>query len=294
MLETLLADCSIIEGVELQITLDDRVDIKRDDTIIHTVNDEQDYMSTVLSLAKTCDYTWVIAPESNGVLTRAITMLEDIHCGLINCDSQSSEICSDKLVCNQVLSEAGINVIPILAAEQLADYQGQVIAKKRVGAGCEEVQIFESCADASAYTENPQEWIVQPFVIGKHRSLSAIFTATDFIILSCNEQVLSSGNRPSIKACIVNQSEITEQHHELMKKIAQCLPGLNGYVGIDYIESGNEIYIVDINPRLSTSYVGLNRVLKENPAQLCINAVMHQSLPQSIERNAHTVEIALG
>ena len=294
MLETLLADCSAIPGIELQITLDDRVKLNHDNYFTHLINDEQDYMDIVMKLAQECDYTWVIAPESNGVLTHIIKMLEDIKCKLINCDTQSSQLCSDKLACNQLLSEAGINVIPVMSAEQLSDYQGPVIVKKRAGAGSEELQIFGNGSDASVFAEDEQEWIVQPYIEGKHKSLSAIFSNSEFIILSCNEQVLSDGNQPSLRACIVNQYDVGEKHQGVVEKIAKSLPGLKGYVGIDYVDSNNEIYVVDINPRLSTSYVGLNRALKHNPARLCIDAVMHQLLPENIERNTDAVEVTLG
>ena len=294
MLERLLADCSTIQGIDLQITLDERVKLNQSNIPAHIIQDEQDYMDILIESAQGCDATWIIAPESNGMLTQIITSLENSHCKLINCSSQSSLVCSDKLACNQVMSEVGIHVVPIMSAKQLTDYQAPVIVKKRIGAGSEELQIFDSGASATVFAEDSKEWIVQPYIQGRHMSLSVIFSDDDFIILSCNEQVLSDGDRPKLKACIVNQNVVTEKHNIVARKIAKCLPGLKAYVGIDYIDSNNELYVVDINPRLSTSYVGLSRALKHNPAQLCIDAAIHQSLPEYIERNKCVVEVGLG
>ena len=35
------------------------------------------------------------------------------------------------------------------------------------------------------------------------------------------------------------------------------VPGLKGYVGIDMVLSDDECYVIEINPRLTTSYLGL-------------------------------------
>ena len=49
------------------------------------------------------------------------------------------------------------------------------------------------------------------------------------------------------------------------------MPGLFGFVGIDILIRNDMIYIVEINPRLTTSYVGLNETIGCNMVDLLLN-----------------------
>ncbi|TFF87311.1 MAG: ATP-grasp domain-containing protein, partial [Promethearchaeota archaeon] len=49
-----------------------------------------------------------------------------------------------------------------------------------------------------------------------------------------------------------------------------------GYFGIDFIIKGKNILFIEINPRLTTSYLGLRNVLDQNPAKLIYNAKTSQ------------------
>ena len=49
------------------------------------------------------------------------------------------------------------------------------------------------------------------------------------------------------------------------------LPGLFGFVGIDILVKKNDIYIVEVNARLTTSYVGVYKTIGCNMIDLLIN-----------------------
>ena len=57
----------------------------------------------------------------------------------------------------------------------------------------------------------------------------------------------------------------------LINDIKRIMPGLIGFVGIDILINNNKIYIVEINPRLTTSYVGLYETIGCNMIDLLIN-----------------------
>jgi predicted ATP-grasp superfamily ATP-dependent carboligase len=54
----------------------------------------------------------------------------------------------------------------------------------------------------------------------------------------------------------------------LTKEIAEALPGLWGYVGIDFIEN-HELgpLVLEINPRLTSSYAGIRQATGINVAE---------------------------
>lgn len=294
MLQALLSDCACIDDVELQTSLDFRVKLNLEGVETMTIQADDSYMQLVKQIASDCDYTWIIAPESEGVLEQMITELGDENLKLINSDASSVRICSDKLICSQYMRDADIATIPILDADELEYYQGSVIAKKRYGAGCEGLRIFDSGIDAKSYAQDVHQWIVQPYYEGQHKSLSVLCSNGDARVLSCNQQILSQDDQPILEACLVNQAEVTEYNEGLAVAVAKCFPGLKAYVGIDFVEVNGKAYVVDINPRLSTSYVGLRKVLHQNPAKLCIDTVMKNLMPKNVERNKDLIEVSLG
>ena len=46
------------------------------------------------------------------------------------------------------------------------------------------------------------------------------------------------------------------------KKAVECFSGLRGYVGVDVVLAEEKAFVVDVNPRLTTSYVGLSKTAK--------------------------------
>ena len=91
----------------------------------------------------------------------------------------------------------------------------------------------------------------------------------------------------------MNAVPITNSMQTLVDNIAQTFSGLTGYVGVDLIKANGAYVVIDINPRLTSSYVGLSEVLASNPAELCIQTILDQKLPENIMRNSKVIEVSL-
>jgi predicted ATP-grasp superfamily ATP-dependent carboligase len=65
--------------------------------------------------------------------------------------------------------------------------------------------------------------------------------------------------------------------------VASAIPGLAGIFGIDLIFAKGGPCIVEVNPRLTTSYVGLRRALNVNPAVLVLETGAIKTLPVAAE-----------
>jgi predicted ATP-grasp superfamily ATP-dependent carboligase len=50
------------------------------------------------------------------------------------------------------------------------------------------------------------------------------------------------------------------------------LPGLRGYVGVDVVLTRSEAVVIEVNPRLTTSYLGVRSAIEENVAALALAA----------------------
>ncbi len=293
MLQALLADCLQLENCEIVTTLDSRIQLQDAGAEIISVADSKNYMRQLLSSAENFDWTWIVAPESEGVLASTVNSLQKSGCPTLNCSVDAIQNTGDKYKCTELMQSAGIAVIPHIAYTDLIDYPGDVVVKPRFGAGSENLSIYKSGVQAKEQIDTPENWIIQPFVEGEHRSLSLLCWRGAAKILSCNVQMLSDFPQPRLRKCVVNAFAADSGLHTLAMQIAQVFPGLNGYVGVDYIKTASENVVVEINPRLTTSYLGLARALVQNPAQLCIETFAGGSLPNFIENTENSTEVIL-
>ena len=83
------------------------------------------------------------------------------------------------------------------------------------------------------------------------------------------------------------------QAAKITSNVHQAISGLWGFIGIDLILHKDELFVIDINPRLTTSYIGLRQSLNHNPAQLLFT-MMEQGLsafPAPLLRHAIEVNV---
>jgi len=118
-------------------------------------------------------------------------------------------------------------------------------------------------------------WIAQPLVEGMSASVGYIVAATDIISLPPAFQSISVDGRFRYGGGGVPIRKNLEQRAErLGRRALRGIPGLLGYVGVDMMldedsDRARDIAI-EINPRLTTSYVGLRAHLNGNLAQLML------------------------
>jgi len=75
----------------------------------------------------------------------------------------------------------------------------------------------------------------------------------------------------------------------MLIEIVHLLPPFRGYIGIDFVLTKNEAVPIEINLRLTTSYIGLSRVVNINLAQAIIDAVFQSKLPTKIKTAGYSV-----
>jgi len=129
------------------------------------------------------------------------------------------------------------------------------IEKDRYGVGCSHVKKINghSC-------DNNSDYLYQPFIDGEHFSTCVVFGRKDFKILTINKQNIKydSDNNIHLSSLKVNvKFDKFLCLYEIVMRIHYSLPSLYGYVGIDFILHENNILIVEINPRLTTSFTGI-------------------------------------
>jgi predicted ATP-grasp superfamily ATP-dependent carboligase len=80
----------------------------------------------------------------------------------------------------------------------------------------------------------------------------------------------------------------------LASEIAAAIPLLWGYVGVDLVLTESGPVVLEINPRLTTSYCGLRHALSHNPATWVLDLLKNGRLPETpAPRSGVTVELNL-
>jgi predicted ATP-grasp superfamily ATP-dependent carboligase len=243
------------------------------------------------------DMVWLIAPETDGTLIELSELCfeaEKLEGGAVFLGSGFDTILTgtSKTLCYEALQAANIFTLPVHAGEDLLlpAYFEQVqklnirrwVAKPEDGAGCEGIKLFESLNDLKEWIMQDDRYLhylAQPFQQGIAASISMLCRNGKAWLLSCNRQHIEcDGNQFKLRGVTVHGMQAYWQRFEtIARKIAQMLPDALGYIGVDVIvdTANNKIYVLEINPRLTTSYVGLREALNANPAKLILDCILN-------------------
>lgn len=277
MLQAVLDDLQTLPNLQLLVPLD-----SRSPAFALSANcqvrwqEHQPLLAQLPELLAECDAIWPIAPESDGILYSIAEMAEAAGTRLLLSPAATIALCADKLATSRLLSDAGLPVVltqPLSPASALPIPFPKVL-KPKDGAGCEGSFIV---TDAEQYQQaltaiagDFANYVEQPLAPGDAISLSCLFRDGKSWLLSCNRQIIASdGGRFELTGCLVNvDNPLRGFYQVLINQLAQAIPGLWGYVGIDLIESVDHgPLILEINPRLTTSYAGLCQATSINIAE---------------------------
>ncbi len=255
------------------------------------VNTLEQYQRAFAQALQQADAVLPIAPETQGQLTRIQQQILSQHKRLLGCHPEATRLASDKLACYHHLARHRILSPQTHAARNWMpadEAPAGLIIKPRDGAGCLTTHYFPNSTQYRKWLDAQRshfidQLIVQPFIPGIPLSITALFSDTACYLLSVNEQVITINDSSQLVFHGVNINPDSphlpdsSQLTELIRTLQQALPGLWGLVGIDLIFNDNMLWVIDINPRLTTAYIGLRQSIQYNPAQLLLT-MMHTSL----------------
>lgn len=217
-----------------------------------------------------------IAPESGNVLLTLTELVIGQGKVLLGCGVDSVTLSSSKLATCQAMQSAGIEVVPTYETARFPAQQfGRCVVKPDDGAGCEGALVFSGAQEFKEWLAGVPEgiYVAQPYLSGTPASLSMLCKDGRAWLLSCNLQKVSLQFMKFVyDGSVVNGAiEYWAEFDRLAQDIAGAIPGLAGYVGVDVIIHDGGISVLEINPRLTTSYVGLHRAIGRNPAGLLVD-----------------------
>jgi predicted ATP-grasp superfamily ATP-dependent carboligase len=228
----------------------------------------------VRRLAPSHDASWIVAPETDGGLAR---LREAVGAaGWIGCEAAAIDLATSKSATLAHLRAHGVAT----PADVAAAGAGRWIVKPDDGAGTLATRVHadraRADADLAARRATGAHATLQPFVEGQALSISLVVGANlakPVRIVAFNAQRIVADadgwlRDDGVQAAAIGQDDVRAQAlRTLACQVADAMPGLCGFVGIDLI--WNEEHgpvLIEVNPRVTTAYVGLSRKLGRNLA----------------------------
>ncbi len=290
MLQALLNNLAEIESVDVVVMLDERL---RDRLALakslqlHSINADCDCRLKFRELISSCDAVWPIAPESDGLLLSLCEEVERHGKYLLTSSANAVTIGGNKWLTYERLRRYNVNMVKTEKLNDFSITEGEWIIKPKDGVGCELSFVVESEAEFAAKTAHidTSHFIIQPHLPGKKISLSCLFKQGKGWLLSVNLQEFKLvEHQYKLTGIHVNYIADRGKYQHIVNDIGKSIPDLWGYVGIDLIETDSQVFVLEINPRLTTSYAGISRACGINVAQLTLQLLSGEPLIH-FERN---------
>lgn len=259
-----------VEGVEVVMTLDDRFHDEIHPFEVVSV-DAGEETATLSRLASESDFTLVIAPETGGILADRARSIENAGRRSLGSTSTAVALTGEKMRLAEHLRRRGVRTIPsaVFRVEEGIP-EGMtfpVVLKPSDGAGAQHTFLLNGPEDLARIA---REWdgssplmVIQPYCPGD--PLSATF------LISPMGRVRLIG--VGWQLIVVRDGLFRYQGGRLPAdpefadgaptEAIRCVSGLRGVVGVDFLRDPRTgvATVVEINPRPTTSYVGLTRLL---------------------------------
>jgi predicted ATP-grasp superfamily ATP-dependent carboligase len=310
MLRSLIADCKA-SGHNVTTLLDSRVkkfNPPNQSDKIFSVTSLAEFSAKLTEQANVADAVYVIAPESGQMLTNLVQDVEDSGGTSINCSVDAIKRVSNKMKTNESLKKMGLKVpeTVLLDIHEKADNIKQLtkelgyplVFKPLDGVSCvglsivKDEEAISGAVKKVAHESTGKQFIAQKMIMGKTVSVSVISTRGKAVAATLNGQFVTLGSPDEeseyLGGVVPFSHSMEKEALRAAEKAVETSEGLKGYVGVDIILTDEEPVVMEINPRLTTSYVGLRRVTNFNPAETIIDATIKQKLPKNLQHRGYS------
>lgn len=207
------------------------------------------------------DAAWPTAPETDGTLEFLARLTLARGRVLVGCRPDAIAVAASKARTAATLAAAGIPAVPTFTSpDQFPDWPGPWVVKPDDGAGSDDTRrVADWTAARMRLAARPGHYVAQPWLAGVPLSLSLLCQDAGTELLAVNRQrVTIAEGVVRLDGLEVNaEADADGRHLALALRIREALPGLLGYVGVDLLATEEGPVVLEINPRLTTSYCAL-------------------------------------
>lgn len=276
MIRSLAEDFSRVPGVQVSLLRDARLPELRlaSDNILE-VGDAQAERRAIRNLSERADWTVLIAPEFDSILLDRCRWAESASARLLSPPSTFVELASNKDRTAGQFQQHGIPVpaaITLSPGQQLpGDFPYPAVAKPCDGAGSMGVQLVPQGIVNDEIAFEARTTRLEEFHHGIPASVAVLCGPCETVALpACSQRISQDGRFRYLGGHVPLEGGLSQRAQRLGLAAVETLPSAIGYVGVDLVlgdnPDGKDDVVVEVNPRLTTSYVGLRALCRTNLA----------------------------
>lgn len=206
----------------------------------------------------------LIAPETQNIYIRMGTIIQKLGLKMLNSNLKTVRICSSKIKLIKKLKKLKIPHVERFNEEDLI--KKKLILKPDTGAGSENIFILKKRNELKKIKKKIKfNYILQKLYSGKKASFSMVCHNGRNILLSCNKQ-LTFRNKQTIKQIGIDSGRY-EKYRTNFKYLANLISKnfseLFGYIGVDVIKIRGEWKVLEINARLTSSIIDIDKIYSD-------------------------------
>lgn len=220
--------------------------------------------------ARQHDAVWLVAPETGGLLRRLAAAVEPAR--WLGCTPAAIAVASSKRATVEQLHAQGV-ATPLAWRDDPSVRRWVVKPDDGTGAIDSRVHLEHGAAARDLASRPAGSAWLEPWVEGEALSVSMLCRDGGADLLSVNRQhiVVDGAGALHFRGVDVNVIPADDTRRPalaaLAAQVAQALPGLHGFVGLDVVwHTQRGPVLIEINPRVTSAYVGLSASLGRNIA----------------------------
>ncbi len=263
--------------------------------VIDVASPEQEW-EMFQKLARHRDGTIVIAPELDSILFDRIDWLQQNGLNRLMSSSKAVRLCADKWLFYEFCLK---HEIPTPNTYQYRDEFAEdfefplpfpFVIKPQLGAGTTMTAVIDCQESWTKFSsrrtiENDfPPYLLQPFLPGEPVSIACLISPDGKRIEWCPMAKQNFEGLEYQGGIAPLESEFAQQVRGVAEQAVKNLPGLRGYIGFDFLispDSDKAVQILEINSRLTTSYLGYRAIAKETLAKRLAHSEINSPLQWS-------------
>jgi len=255
------------------------------------VDDSQSEQREFDRLVTQADWTILVAPEWDDILLQRARRCLQRGGRLLGPGPESIQLAADKETLAQHLQQHDLPVPSgrsLQRGDPLPDsFDYPAVLKPRFGAGSAGIRWVNDPTDQVAWDASFDEYRMESYCPGVPISVAVLLGPAGNTVLPPCYQSLSQdhtfqymGGQTPISDVLVERAE------RLAHRVAAVLPEGVGYVGLDMVlgKDAQQDVVIEVNPRLTTSYVGLSGLVNGNLAEGMLRVAEGVAWPVSFKR----------
>ena len=282
MVRSLAADFCSAEGIAVDVLRDRRFhNLEFSAANVHEIGTASDERNAIRWLAEAADWSIVIAPEFCGCLHTRCRLVEESGGRLLGPSSALVALLSDKHATVEHLRARGVNAPrgTILDRGRLpADFSYPAVLKPCDGAGSQGVRLIEAPSDlngwhwrAASATRGAETWRLETYCPGTPASVACLCGPGRIVpLMPCLQRISQDGRFAYLGGSLPIDPALATRATTLAVRAMETLLQPLGYLGVDLVlgkdVSGSDDVVVEVNPRLTTSYIGYRALADRNLA----------------------------